>query len=76
MAKLNYERDVKPLIKTLQDQFKAARGAHLIMGVSPDNISKYTVSQLWLNGNKKDVLCEGTLRECYCFLKGMAEFLI
>ena len=75
MAKLNYERDVRPLAKKLQSQFKAARGAELSIGASPDDATKWAVYQKWTNGNK-DVICEGTLRECYCFLNGMAEFLV
>lgn len=75
MAKLNYDRDVRPLVKKMQSQFKAARGAELIVGSSSDDPTKWAVYQKWSNGNK-DVLCDGTLRECYCFLNGMAEFLI
>lgn len=70
MAKLNYERDVQPLVKKMNKQFKAARGCDL--GIRQDD-TKFEVTQTGSKGT--DVLINGTLRECYSFLLGMNEFL-
>lgn len=71
MAKLNYERDVKTLVNKLNPQFESARNCKLKMR----NINEqWSVLQVGRSG--EDTLITGTLRECYSFLLGMAEFLI
>lgn len=70
MAKLNYDRDVKTLVHKLQSQFQAVRYMKLQVRQRGD---KWIVVQT--NDNTEDTLIEGTLRECYSFLLGMAEFL-
>lgn len=70
--RLTYDKDVKPLINKIQPQFKAGRGATLDVR-NVNNI--WYVNQIWGTAGQ-DNLCKGTLRECYCFLLGLAEFLI
>ena len=71
MAKLNYDRDVKTLVNKLQTQFEASRNMKLRVRSAGD---KWIVVQH--NDKVEELLIEGTLRECYSFLLGMAEFLI
>lgn len=71
MAKLNYDRDVKTLVNKLQTQFEASRNMKLRVRSTGD---KWIVVQH--NDKVEELLIEGTLRECYSFLLGMAEFLI
>lgn len=71
MAKLNYDRDVKTFVKKLNIQFEAARNMKLIVKVDGD---KYSVCQY--NKTITEEIWNGTLRECYSFLNGIAEFLI
>ncbi len=62
MAKLNYERDVKPLarhIDSLYDKSVAIR--NVVDGWC-----------LFIDNNQ--IYC-GTLRECFCYLKGMEKVL-
>ena len=66
MAKLSYEKDVKPLAELLQVDFNKKRDGKIQI----DSSGAYW--GLKLGG--KDVY-NGTLREVYCYLLGMQEFI-
>lgn len=70
-TRLNYDRDVKPLVNKLQKPFEEAKGSKLQMRSTNDKWYIYRVRHYG-----QDELCSGTLRECYCFLLGMEEILI
>lgn len=72
MSRMSYENNIKPLVNRMQSQFMGARNAELVVRFQNGN---YYVCQLYKNTGC-DVLCSGTLREVYYFLKGMSEFLI
>lgn len=71
MAKLNYDRDVKTLVNKIQSQFESTRNMKLRVRATGE---KWIVVQY--NDKVEELLLEGTLRECYSFLLGMAEFLV
>lgn len=67
MAKLNYEKDVRPLVAELQRQFFAARNKKIIVK---------NQNEKWQLYFDTDQIYDGTLREVYCYLTGMSEFLL
>lgn len=71
MAKLNYDRDVKTLVNKIQSQFESTRNMKLRVRATGE---KWIVVQY--NDKVEELLLDGTLRECYSFLLGMAEFLV
>lgn len=62
MAKLNYDRDVRPLMKEVDAK------------VDP-KLSIRNVDIKWLLYMDQEMVYEGTLREVYCYLLGMQRIL-
>jgi len=62
MAKLNYERDVKPLAKSIE----------LSYGIKVTVREVVSGWSLYINDG---LVYSGTLRECYCFVMGMQNIL-
>lgn len=62
MAKLNYDRDVKPLMREVDAKIDA-------------KLSIRNVDTKWLLYMNQDNAYEGTLREVYCYLLGMQKML-
>ena len=62
MAKLNYDRDVKPLMREVDAKIDA-------------KLSIRNVDIKWLLYMNQDNVYEGTLREVYCYLLGMQKML-
>ena len=59
MAKLSFERDLKPLLKEVN-------------GIYEEEFKMRDIdSGTWRIMADGELIIEGTLRECYCFLKGI-----
>lgn len=62
MAKLNYDRDVRPLMKLVDAKVDA-------------KLSIRNVDIKWMLYMDAEMVYEGTLREVYCYLLGMHKIL-
>ena len=62
MAKLNYNRDVRPIVASL-NQMAEFKGAWKVRGNADNSWTLYFED----DKDRKDIY-SGTLRECYCYV--------